>query len=485
MELFELTVYELQEKIKKREISSEEIVKSIYKRINEVENTIKSFITLADEKNILENAKKIDAKNEYNGLAGIPYALKDIFCTSDFRTTCSSKMLENFVPTYNASATVKLREQDAILMGKLNMDEFAMGSSTERSAFHLTCNPWDLERVPGGSSGGSAAAVAAGEIPFALGTDTGGSLRQPAAFCGVVGLKPTYGRVSRWGVIAFASSLDQAGPITKDVRDTAIIMNEIAGYDSLDSNSLDVEVPDYTQFLNQDIKGLKIGYPKEYFQEYVTQEVKDAVINALKKYEELGAVVEEVSLPYTEYALPAYYLIAPAEASANLARFDGVRFGYRDTNAENVLDMFKQSRSAAFNNEVKRRILFGTNSLRSNNYEDYYLKAQKVRRLVRDDFTRVFKDYDVIVAPTTPTTAFKIGEQINHPIILYLNDIITVPVNLAGLPGMSIPCGFSDGLPIGMQLIGKPFDEGTLIKAGHAFEQSTDYHKAKPAVGVK
>jgi aspartyl-tRNA(Asn)/glutamyl-tRNA(Gln) amidotransferase subunit A len=484
VELYELGIHELQERLTRREISSEEIVKALYGRINDVEDRVKSFITL-NEEFALKKAREVDRAGQYNGIAGIPMGLKDIFCTRGVKTTCGSKILATFIPEYDSTASRRLDEQQGILLGKLNMDEFAMGSSTENSAFFATHNPWDLERVPGGSSGGSAAAVAAGEVPFALGTDTGGSIRQPASFCGVVGMKPTYGRVSRWGVIAFASSLDQVGVFSKDVQDSALIMNIIAGHDPLDSTSAMIEVPDYTSYLDGDVKGLRIAYPKEYFQQGVDANIKESINKALHKYEELGAIVEEVSLPHSEYALPAYYLVAPAEASANLARFDGVRYGHRDFESENVIDMFSHSRSQGFGDEVKRRIMLGAYALSSGYYDAYYLKALKVRRLIANDFDKVFKDFDVIVSPTTPTTAFKLGEQSGDPLTLYMNDILTVPVNMAGLPGMSIPCGFANGLPIGMQLIGKAFDESTLFKAAYGFEQNTAYHNMKPDLGVK
>ena len=484
VELYELTVHELQERLARREISSEEIIKSIFARIHNVDDKVKSFITLTEE-SALQNAREIDQAGKYTGIAGIPMGLKDIFCTRGVKTTCGSGILANFVPAYDSTASHRLDEQQAVLAGKLNMDEFAMGSSTENSAFFATHNPWDLERVPGGSSGGSASAVAADEVPFALGTDTGGSIRQPASYCGVVGMKPTYGRVSRWGVIAFASSLDQVGVFSKDVRDNALIMNIISGHDPKDSTSAAIEVPDYTSYLDGDVKGLRIAYPKEYFQQGVDASIKELIKKALLKYEELGAIVEEVSLPHSEYALPAYYLVAPAEASANLARFDGVRYGYRDTEAENVVSMFSESRAQGFGDEVKRRIMLGTYALSSGYYDAYYLKALKVRRLIANDFEKVFRDFDVIVSPTTPTTAFKLGEQSGDPLTIYMNDILTVPINMAGLPGMSIPCGFDQGLPVGMQLIGKAFDEATLFKAAYAFEQNTAYHTMKPALGVK
>lgn len=483
MALHELTLHELQEKLHNKEVSSEEIVKAILSRIKTVEHKIQAFITL-DEESALDKARQLDAQGEFSSIAGIPYGLKDIICSQGMKTTCASKILENFMPFYDATVASRLKEAGGVLVGKLNMDEFAMGSSTEQSAFFPTRNPWDLERVPGGSSGGSAAAVAACEIPFALGTDTGGSIRQPASYCGIVGIRPTYGRVSRYGVVAYASSLDQVGVFSRDVRDCAIVLNIIAGWDPLDSTCIDIEKPDYTQFLKNDIKGMKIAYPREYFQEGIEPGIKDAVKKALLKYEELGAIVEEVSLPHSQYALPAYYLVATAEASANLARFDGVRYGRRDLKAENVIQMFSSTRAAGFGEEVKMRIMLGTYALSSGYYDAYYLKALKVRRLIKNDFDKVFNDFDLIVSPTTPTTAFKLGEQTGDPLTLYMNDILTVPVNMAGLPGMSIPCGFDAGLPVGMQLIGKPFDEGTMIKAAYAFEKNTDYHSAKPDPGV-
>jgi aspartyl-tRNA(Asn)/glutamyl-tRNA(Gln) amidotransferase subunit A len=483
MELFELTLHELQQLMGQGKTSSTEITTSILNRIADVDTEVKAFITINGTE-ALAQAADIDKRADYSGITGIPYALKDIFCTRGIKTTCSSRMLENFVPTYDASVVEKLKQANGVLIGKLNMDEFAMGSSTENSAFFPTRNPWDINTVPGGSSGGSAAAVAACEVPFALGTDTGGSIRQPASFCGIVGLKPTYGRVSRWGVIAFASSLDQVGTFTHDVEDCALVMNVIAGHDPKDSTSVNIKVPDYTSYLNRGVKGLRIAYPVEYFGEGVDSEIKAAVIKALKQYESLGARVEEVSLPHSKYALPAYYLVAPAEASANLARFDGVRYGYRDFEADNVVDMFSSSRSIGFGDEVKRRIMIGTYALSSGYYDAYYVKALKVRRLIYQDFETVFKKFDIIVSPTTPTTAFRLGEQ-SDPLTLYMNDILTVPVNMAGLPGISIPCGFSGGLPLGMQIIGKAFDEGTILQAAHAFEQENEYHTMRPVLGVR
>ena len=483
MELYELGLRDLQDKLNREEISVQEIIESIFKRIHAVDDKVQAFITL-DEENALKKAADLSHKNSRNGkIAGLPFALKDVFCTRGLKTTCASRMLENYVPIYDATAVSRLNAEQGILIGKLNMDEFAMGSSTELSAFFPTRNPWDLERVPGGSSGGCAAAVAAGEVPVALGSDTGGSIRQPAAFCGVVGFKPSYGRVSRWGVVAYTSSMDQAGVIAREVEDCALIMNIIAGRDPLDGTSVDIAVPDYTSFLNPDIRGMKIAYPTECFKQSVDEEVKNLILAALKKYEELGAIIEEVSLPHGEYALPAYYIIGPAEASANLACYDGVRYGLRDFEADNVLDMYCNSRSAGFGDEVKRRIMLGTHVLSSGNYEKYYLKAMKVRRLIKNDFDQVFKNFDLIITPTTPTTAFKLGAEIDDSLTLYGNDIFTVPVNMAGLPAISIPCGFSNTLPVGMQIIGQTFDEGKVLKAAYAFEQNTPYHKVKPSLG--
>jgi len=484
VELNELTLNQLKQALAAKETSSLDIMTAVIKQIKAIDNKVKAFLTLNEEE-ALNKAAEFDQCAWEGPIAGLPFALKDNICTNGLRTTCASKMLDNFVPAYDATVVKKLYAGGGILTGKLNMDEFAMGSSTEGSAYFPTHNPWDLERVPGGSSGGSAAAVAADEIPFALGSDTGGSIRQPAAYCGVVGLKPTYGRVSRWGVVAYASSLDQVGVISKDVRDAALVMNIIAGYDPLESTSVNIEVPDYTEELNCDIKGFKIAYPKEYFQQGVEEKVKETLKQALLKYEELGAHIEEVTLPHSEYALPAYYIIGPAEASTNLAKFDGVRYGLRDFSADNIIDLFSRSRQLGFGLEVKRRIMLGTYALSSGYYDAYYLKALKVRRLISDDFTKIFADFDVIIAPTTPTTAFKIGEQVEDSLTMYMNDILTVPINLAGLPGMSIPCGFAGGLPVGMQIIAKPFAEATLLKAAYAFEQATDFHLRKPDLGVK
>ncbi len=483
MNLWDFPVYLLQHKLQSGEISSVEIVRAFRERISQVEGKVKAFITL-DEEGALREAARVDQEGGYTGLAGIPYGLKDLICTRGMKTTCASRMLEDFIPVYDAFVVAKLRETRALLMGKTNLDEFAMGSSTEQSAFFPTRNPWALDRVPGGSSGGSAAAVSAREVPFCLGTDTGGSIRQPAAYCGVVGLKPTYGRVSRRGVVPYASSLDQVGVLAQNVRDCALVFSIIAGHDPGDTTCVNVPVPDFVSALDEGVKGIKIAYPREYFALGVDEEIKAAVMKSLKKLEELGAIVEEVSLPHSEYALPAYYLLAPAEASANLARFDGVRYGYRDLEADNVIDMFAQTRGTAFGAEVKRRIMLGTYALSSGYYDAYYLKALKVRRLISSDFDKVFASYDLIVTPTTPTPPFIIGAHVEDPITLYMNDILTVPVNMAGLPAMSIPCGLTRGLPLGMQIIAKPFAESLIMQAAYAFEQNTEYHSMKPELEV-
>jgi aspartyl-tRNA(Asn)/glutamyl-tRNA(Gln) amidotransferase subunit A len=486
MSLFDHKISELHTLLQKKEISVSDLVDESFRRIGEVEEKVQAFLTL-NEENARAKAKELDDKlakeeNNFGTLFGMPIGIKDNIVTKGLRTTCASKILYNFDPIYDATVMERLNEAGAITIGKLNMDEFAMGSSTENSGFQLTRNPWDLERVPGGSSGGSAAAVAAGEVPFALGSDTGGSIRQPAAFCGVVGLKPTYGRVSRFGLVAFASSLDQIGPITRTVEDNAYLLQIIAGLDPMDSTSANVEVPNYVEALTGDIKGLKIAVPKEYLGEGVAEEVRQSVLDALKVLEKLGATWEEVSLPHSKYALATYYLLSSSEASANLARFDGVRYGYRTDNAKNLIDMYKQTRSEGFGNEVKRRIMLGTFALSAGYYDAYYKKAQKVRTLIKQDFEKVFEKYDVIIGPTTPTPAFKIGEKTHDPLTMYANDILTIPVNLAGVPGISVPCGFVNGLPVGLQIIGKHFDESTIYRVAHAFEQATDYHKQKPAL---
>lgn len=483
MNLHQLTAHELHGLLKNKEVSAVEVANDVYSRIDAVEDKVKSFVTLTEEI-ALQTALKVDEQIK-NGeaispLAGIPVVIKDNMCTRGVKTTCSSKMLENFVPPYDAFVVNRLAEAGAVMLGKANMDEFAMGSSTENSRFFATKNPWDISTVPGGSSGGSAASVAADQTIYSLGSDTGGSIRQPASFCGVVGLKPTYGLVSRFGLVAFASSLDQIGPFTKDVRDNALVMNAIAGHDSMDSTSAKVEIPDYTSYLTGDIKGMKVGIPKEYFAEGMDPQVREVIQDAIKRFEELGAICEEMSLPHTEYALPVYYIIAPAEASSNLARYDGVRYTYRAEGAEDLIDMYKKTRAEGFGSEVKRRIMLGTYALSSGYYDAYYLKALKVRTLIKQDFDRAFEKYDILLSPTAPTTAFKFGEKADDPLQMYLSDVCTLSVNLAGIPGLSIPCGFANGLPVGLQIMGKHFDEGTLFRAAYAFEQSTDFHKQKP-----
>lgn len=484
MELHHLTIAQAVDMLKAKECSSRELTEAVFKRIRQTEEKLNSYITLTEEA-ALQQASRVDRKRmkeePLDDLAGIPLGLKDIFITKDILTTCASRMLNNFIPPYNGTAVQKLLDREFVLTGKLNMDEFAMGSSTETSHFKKTKNPWNPEYIPGGSSGGSASAVAAGQCLGALGTDTGGSIRQPASLCGIVGIKPTYGRVSRYGVIAFASSLDQVGPMTRDVRDAALLLEAIAGHDPLDSTSVPRDVPKYSASLKTEVKGLKIGVPKEYFIEGIDPEVKDAVQTALSTYESMGAELIEISLPHTEYAVPTYYILAPAEASSNLARYDGVRFGYRSPKAKNLLQLYKKSRSEGFGAEVKRRIMLGTYVLSAGYYDAYYLKAQKVRTLIRRDFEEAFKKVDVLVTPTSPTTAFRLGEKTEDPLQMYLSDIFTINVNLAGLPGMSLPCGFSQGgLPIGMQLIAGPFREDKIFHAAYAYEQATDWHQRRP-----
>ncbi len=481
MEIIDLTVHELQEKIKNKELSITEITKAYLDRINAKEKDVNAFVTvLADE--ALENAKEIEEKvnnGEINSeLAGIPIGIKDNICTKGVKTTCGSKMLENFVAPYDATITKKLKEAGTISLGKMNMDEFAMGSSTEHSAIKITKNPWDLNTVPGGSSGGSAAAVAANMVPWALGSDTGGSIRQPASLCGVVGLKPTYGLVSRYGLVAYASSLDQIGPITKDVKDSAILLNLLAGHDEKDTTSVNIPKVDYVKELKKDVKGMKIAVPKEFFGEGLNAEVKESLMKAIEKYKELGAEVEEVSLNIVDYIIATYYIISCAEASSNLGRFDGIRYGHRTENFENLEDIYVNSRTEGFGAEVKRRIILGTYVLSSGYYDAYYKKAQQVRTLVKQEFDKVFEKYDVILTPTSPTVAFEIGSKSNNPLEMYLADIYTVPVNVAGLPGISIPCGVdSKGMPIGMQLIGNRFAEGTILNAAYTYEQATKFRE--------
>ncbi len=490
MNITELTVHELQEKIKNKELTITEINKAYIERINEKEKDVQAFITLTTDE-ALEKSKIIEEKvnkGEIKGeLAGIPIGIKDNMCIKGTKTTCASKMLENFIAPYNATVIDKINDENMISLGKTNMDEFAMGSSTENSYFKKTKNPWDLSRVPGGSSGGSAAAVASNMLPWALGSDTGGSIRQPAGCCGIVGLKPTYGLISRYGLIAYASSLDQIGTLTKDVEDTAILLNVIAGHDDKDTTSAEQEKKDYTKALKNDIKGLKIAVPKEFFGEGINEEVKAKLENAIEKYKELGAMVEEVSLDVAEYALATYYIIACAEASSNLGRFDGIRYGYRSPKFNNLRDIYINSRSEGFGDEVKRRIILGTYVLSSGYYDAYYKKAQQVRTLVKSRFDEIFENHDIILTPTAPTTAFKIGEKSDNPLEMYLSDICTVSVNIAGLPGLSMPCGVdSKGLPVGMQLIGKRFDEETILNAAYTYEQATKFRETyKPQYKAK
>ena len=484
MELFELTLHELAQKLKKKECSSLEATRSVLGRIHAVEDKVKAYLTLTEE-GALAQAKAADERLAQGGeippLLGVPIALKDIFLTEGVRTTCASRILENFIPTFDATAWARLKAAGAVLLGKLNQDEFAMGSSTERSAFGPTRNPWDLERIPGGSSGGSAAAVAADECIAALGTDTGGSIRQPAACCGVVGIKPTYGRVSRFGVIAFASSLDQVGPLTKDVTDAAILLRIVAGWDPRDSTSIARPVPDYTQALARDVKGMTVGLPKEFWIAGLDAEVEAAGRKVVEELERLGAKVVEVSLPHTEYAIACYYIIAPAEASSNLARYDGVRYGLRAPVKGGLMQMYKVTRDQGFGPEVKRRILIGTYTLSAGYYDAYYRKAQQVRTLIKQDFDRAFETCDVLLTPTMPTPAFKLGEKTADPLQMYLSDIFTLSCNLAGLPGLSLPCGFTkSGLPIGLQILGPHFQEEKIFRAAYAYEQATEWHLCRP-----
>ncbi|MFS0723742.1 Asp-tRNA(Asn)/Glu-tRNA(Gln) amidotransferase subunit GatA [Paenibacillus sp. 1P07SE] len=478
-----MRLQEVHNKLRDKELSVTELVDASYARIGSTEPEIKAFITL-DEDGARTEAARLDGQIAESGelglLFGLPAGIKDNISTEGLRTTCASQFLDNFNPIYDATVTRKLKQAQSVTIGKLNMDEFAMGGSNENSSYHATRNPWNRERVPGGSSGGSAAAVAAGQVYFSLGSDTGGSIRQPASYCGVVGLKPTYGLVSRFGLVAFASSLDQIGPITKNVEDAAYVLQAIAGYDEMDSTSANVSIPDYVSALSGDVKGLRIGVPKEYLGEGIDSQVKEAVLAALKVYEDLGATWEEVSLPHTEYAVATYYLLASSEASSNLARFDGVRYGVRADNPDNLIDLYRKSRSQGFGPEVKRRIMLGTYALSSGYYDAYYLKAQQVRTLIKRDFDQVFERFDLIMGPTAPTTAFRIGEQIGDPLTMYLNDICTIPVSLAGVPAISVPCGLADGLPVGLQIIGKAFDESTVLRAAHAYEQHTGHHTLRP-----
>jgi aspartyl-tRNA(Asn)/glutamyl-tRNA(Gln) amidotransferase subunit A len=475
MELYSLTAHQLLDKFKKKEATSADLENSLRERIQDKDNSVKAYVRLG------KSGFKLTPEPGNSGpLAGIPVSIKDNICTKGVNTECCSKILEGFKPPYDATVIKKLKNSGALIPDvKTNMDEFAFGSSTENSCFGPTHNPWDLGRVPGGSSGGSAAAVASDEAVMALGSDTGGSIRQPAGFCGVVGLKPTYGRVSRYGLIAFASSLDQIGTFTKDVQDSCILMNIISGHDPMDSTSVDTLVPDYTQSLGKEIKGLKIGVPKEYFIEGMNSQVKAVVSEAIAKLKDLGASVKEVSLAHTKYAVPVYYILGTAEASSNLARFDGVQYGYRAKSSK-LIEMYKKTRGEGFGQEAKRRILLGTFVLSHGYYEAYYLRALKVRTLIKNDFDGVFKDCDCIITPTAPSAAFKIGEKTKDPLEMYLSDIYTISVNLAGIPGISVPCGFANDLPVGLQILARPFAEETLFRAAHAYEQATDWHKIKP-----
>lgn len=486
MRLYEKPAHVLHDMLVNKEITAVALTEDVLKRIDEVEGDVKAYLTITRDE-ALAQAKAVDekiAKGEtISFLEGIPGAIKDNICTKGIKTTCASKILENFVPPYDATAMTKIKAQNPVILGKVNMDEFAMGGSTENSAYHPTCNPWNTDCVPGGSSGGSAASVAAGTSIWTLGSDTGGSIRQPASFCGVVGLKPTYGRVSRYGLVAYASSLDQIGPVTRDVTDCANILNIICGHDEMDSTSSEAEVPDFTKALVEDVKGLKIGLPKEYFVDGMDPEVEKTVRAAIEKYKELGAEIVDISLPHTKYAISAYYLIAPAEAATNLQRYDGVSYGER-VESDDLVGMMTKTRTEKFGEEVKRRIVIGNYALSAGYYDAYYLKAMKVRTLVQQDYTEAFKKVDVIMAPTAPTPAFKIGEMISDPLQMYLQDACTVPLNLAGLPGMSIPCGYSaSGMPIGLQIIGKALDEETIIRAAYTYEQSQNYHNEMAKLG--
>jgi aspartyl-tRNA(Asn)/glutamyl-tRNA(Gln) amidotransferase subunit A len=484
-ELHYLSIEEAAGLLAKREISSHELTQAVIERIAAVEPRVRAYLALTTER-ALRQADAADARlaaGERGPLLGVPVAIKDLLTTNGVATTCGSKMLQNFVPPYDATVVSRLFDAGGVMVGKTNMDEFAMGSSTENSAFHPTHNPWDLTRVPGGSSGGSAAAVAAGEAIYALGSDTGGSIRQPAALCGVVGMKPTYGRVSRFGLVAFASSLDQVGPFTRTVRDTAIVLNAICGHDACDSTSAPLEVPDFTADLDKGVAGMRIGVPKEYMPATLDAGIRTRVDEALAALEAQGAIVDrDVALPSTEAALAVYYVIAPSEASANLARYDGVKYGFSYQQGEGMWDNMEKTRGRGFGAEVKRRIMIGTYALSSGYYDAYYLKAQKVRTVIRREFDAAFEAYDALVAPVTPTTAFRIGEKTSDPYEMYLNDVFTLPVNIAGLPGLSVPAGFVDGLPVGLQVIGKPFDEATVLRVAHAYEQTASWRAKRPAL---
>ncbi|MBB5172545.1 Asp-tRNA(Asn)/Glu-tRNA(Gln) amidotransferase subunit GatA [Texcoconibacillus texcoconensis] len=483
MSLMDKRISEIHEQLHNGELKVSDVVGESISRIKEVDGKVHAFLSVNEEEAQNQAAaldEKLAGTDERGLLFGLPMGIKDNILTKGLTTTCASQILSNFEPIHNATVVENLDQADAVTIGKCNMDEFAMGSSNENSSFKVTRNPWDTDRVPGGSSGGSAAAVASGEVLFSLGSDTGGSIRQPASYCGVVGLKPTYGRVSRFGLVAFASSLEQIGPITRTVEDNAYVMQTIAGHDKMDSTSADVEIDDYLSALTGDITDLKIAVPKEYLGEGVDEGVRESVQEALRELERLGATWEEVSLPHSKYAVAAYYLLASSEASANLARFDGIRYGVRVENESSLLETYKKSRSEGFGDEVKRRIMLGTFALSSGYYDAYYKKAQQARTLIKQDFDDILADYDVIVGPTAPTVAFKVGEQIDDPLTMYANDILTIPMNLAGVPAISVPCGFSEGLPVGLQIIGKHFDESTVYRVAHAYEQATEHYKTRP-----
>ncbi|MBN2331935.1 MAG: Asp-tRNA(Asn)/Glu-tRNA(Gln) amidotransferase subunit GatA [Deltaproteobacteria bacterium] len=486
MELYAQTLTQLQQKLQRREVSAMEITESVLRRIGEVDQQVGSYLlvdVIGARAQAAEADRRLAAGEAVSPVTGIPLGLKDLLSTKGMRTTCASKILEHYVPAYDATVVHRLRQAGAVLTGKLNMDEFAMGSSTENSAFQLTRNPWNLECVPGGSSGGSASAVAADECIASLGSDTGGSIRQPASFCGVVGLKPTYGRVSRYGLVAFASSLDQIGTFTKTVADAALLLSVVAGYDHHDSTSVKEPVPTWHTLLDRDLRSLTVGIPQEYFVEGMDTEVEQAVRRAIGFFADQGATIREVNLPHSDYAVATYYLVATAEASSNLARYDGVKYGYRSPDADGLLEMYCQTRSEGFGPEVKRRIMLGTYALSAGYYDAYYKKAQQVRTLIKQDFETVFSSCDIIVSPVSPTPAFRIGEKVDDPLQMYLTDILTIPVNLAGLPALSLPCGFSkSGLPIGLQMIARPFAEESLFQAAHQYEQATDWHREKPVI---
>jgi aspartyl-tRNA(Asn)/glutamyl-tRNA(Gln) amidotransferase subunit A len=488
-ELYDLTIGEAHDLLSRREISAVELTRAVQARIDLVDERVRAYVTLTEHMAMAEAmaADKRIARGEAGPLTGIPVCVKDVICTRGIRTTCSSRMLEGFVPPYDAHVVERLKAAGAVTVGKSNMDEFAMGSSTENSAFFPTHNPWDLDRVPGGSSGGSAAATAAGECLFALGSDTGGSIRQPAALCGVVGVKPTYGRVSRYGLVAFASSLDQIGPFTRSVRDAALVLNAICGHDARDATSAPVEAPDFTAGLTEDLRGLRVGVPKEYLPDNLDAAVRDVFLAAVEQVRKLGALVDfDLSLPSTDAALAVYYVIAPSEASANLARYDGVKYGFSYQEGASMWENMEQTRQRGFGDEVKRRIMLGTYALSAGYYDAYYLKAQKVRTLIRREFDAAFERYDAILTPVTPTPAFRLGEKVDDPYEMYLNDVFTLPVNIAGLPGASVPSGFVtvDGreLPLGLQVLAKPFDEATMLRIAHAYERSTEWRNRRPAL---